>query len=124
MIRIATLTAVAAAGLFTLVGAASAQEFQVRPSIAPGSFGQDYQTNVSLNGLDMSREGDARVALERIGRAATAVCGGEPDESSWDEDKESFETCHSQSVRRAVAAAHTPMLTALMLSEGSTLAKN
>ncbi len=121
MTRIATLAAVAVVGLFTLAGAASAQDFQVQKNLAAGAFGDDYQTTVSLSGLDLSRESDARVALDRINRAANAVCGGQPDETYSDTEKQSFDTCHSEAVRRAVAHTRSPMLIAMMISQGPTL---
>jgi UrcA family protein len=125
MTRIATFAAAAVVGLFTLAGAASAQEFQVRPTLAGGAFGQDYQTTVSLSGLDLSRESDARIALQRIDRAATAVCGGQPDDTYSDSEKQAYQDCHAQSVRRAVTHTRSAMMIALMITKGPTLlAKN
>ena len=123
MNRIAALALATAAvvGVFTLAGAASAQEFQVRTSLMHGSFGEDSRTTVNLSGLDLSKESDARIAFGRIDRAATAVCGGAPDETYSDSEKQAFDSCHTQSVRRAVAGTRAPVLISMTISQGPTL---
>jgi len=121
MNRIASL----ALALFCIAGAASAQEFNVRPGFSTDPNSSVHKTNVGLTDVDMSNASGAHVALERMQRAAVAVCGGRPDSSASNEEKDDFATCYDGAMRGAVADAGAPVLAALSKGTASTLmAKN
>ncbi len=88
MFRIA-LAAVAAASL----GASAAQS-------APTAE-QVVQVRVSYADLDVATHAGSRALMQRIARAAGAVCGGGPDSLIHD-DRVRFERCRTEAFGRAV----------------------
>jgi UrcA family protein len=67
---------------------------------------------VKFHDLDVGSPAGAHMLLRRIEAAANTACGGAPDIRQlgrWT----SFEACRRSAVARAVAAAGSPMLTAM-----------
>ncbi len=120
MNRFVTLAA-AAAGLTLLAGAASAQDVPVSTNVTNDPAIVTRHTTVDLAGVDVMSGGGARIALDRIDRAATAVCGGAPKADAWADEVASFSACHSEAVNNAVRDVQGSVLTALMKGKGPTL---
>ena len=90
---------VALIGLGLVAGSAHAQEFR--------------QETVSYADLDLSREEGARAFISRIKAASQRVCDNYADPMDLAGQRER-RTCLAESVKSAVAQAHSPMLTALL----------
>jgi len=108
MARILQLSALATAGALALssaVAAAPMLRLTNNPSVV--------SEKVSLEGLDMQSRAGAKVALLRIHRAASDICGPEPSLKSPDVMKREHRDCMQKAVGDAVAAVNAPMLTAL-----------
>jgi len=88
MLRIA-LTALVAAS----IGASSAQ--------AAPSADDVVQVRVSYADLDVATHAGSRALMQRIAKAAGAVCGGGPDSVIHD-DRVRFERCRTEAFGRAV----------------------
>jgi len=77
---------------------------------------------VRVADLDLTREPDARVLYQRIGRAARAVCRA--DEFSADPRKGLHSRqCREAAISDAVARADAPLLTAIHLQEREQVAR-
>jgi UrcA family protein len=103
MTRFLTLPVLGLAAAAALSGAipARAQTSDAAPSVT-----------VRYNDLNIGSRAGAEVLLRRIETAANSVCGGAPDIrqlSQW----AGFQACRTSAVERAVAAAESPMLTAM-----------
>jgi UrcA family protein len=67
---------------------------------------------VRVADLDIQSQAGAQSALQRIRRAATVVCGGEPDGRDLDRQA-AFGACVRAAVNETVAQSHSPALAAL-----------
>jgi UrcA family protein len=68
--------------------------------------------SVKYGDLKVGSPSGAQVLLRRIEAAANTACGGAPDIRQL-RQLASFEACRKSAVARAVAAVHSPMLTAM-----------
>jgi UrcA family protein len=77
------------------------------------------RVHVVYRDLDLRKESDARVLLERLERAAYRACGGNPKlylsyRVIPDRTVEVFKECREEAVARAVAAVHSVALERLV----------
>jgi|SRR5579859_3902881 len=86
---------------------------------APGSWsdGDKVFERVSLAGLHVTSEADAKAALSRIRSAAERVCVGEPDVLSAGAASP-YRLCVRSATNHAVALLGSPLLTALNAGHG------
>lgn len=75
------------------------------PSAAPSE-------RVSYGDLDLGAEPGAVAMLRRINRAATAVCSRQAEGGSTADVMARFETCHRETVERAIAQLGAPSVLA------------
>jgi UrcA family protein len=68
--------------------------------------------SVKYGDVNIGSPSGAQVLLKRIEAAANTACGGVPDIRQL-RQLASFEACRKSAVARAVAAVHSPMLTAM-----------
>lgn len=101
MLKQVTTTALLAAAVFL-----TAQVAQAKTS--PEGV---QSTRVSYAGLNLANEGDARVLLQRIRRAAARVCSPTPDPLVM--SSRAYRRCTREATSNAVANLHSPMVTAL-----------
>jgi UrcA family protein len=87
--------------------------FGVSAQAAPASASIDAPTaRVSLTGVDLSSQAGAAIALQRIQRAASAICGGEPSPREMDRTG-AYRVCVRQTLNDAVAQLGSPTVSAL-----------
>ena len=90
------------------VGAASVAA--AAPASAPTD--ERISVRVPVADLNLQSEAGARVALRRIAKAASAICGDEPDSREMARAA-LFRACVRSAVDRTVAEADSPMLAQL-----------
>lgn len=101
MTRITACT-FAAFALVTAAGSANAAEYD---RATP-------QMTVSYADLDISRPAGAQILLQRLGMAANAVCGGQPDVRNL-RMQGFYRACFSDAMNGAIAAVHSPLVAEL-----------
>ena len=121
MSRTATF-ALAALGLISITGAASAQELTIQPGFSADPYYSVHKTSLRLSAREMSSPSGAHAALGQIEHAAVAVCGGEPGMSTPQIERDDFSNCYNEAVRHAVASTGAPALSALIHNPPVTLA--
>lgn len=91
--------------------ALSAAAVQAQP------VGPEMSVRVNVAGLDLRSEAGARVALQRVDRAAAEICGAEPDIRLLARAA-LYRACVRKAVEAAVASAGVPMLSELEAAKG------
>ena len=97
----APVLCLAAAAMLSCAAPVLAQTSDAVPSVS-----------VRYGDLDVGSPAGAHLLLRRIEAAASTACGGAPDIRRLDQ-RASFEACRRSAVARAVAAADSPLLTAM-----------
>jgi UrcA family protein len=100
------------------IGAAMLAAASAAPAFAANSHDQ-VTIRVSVADLNMTREAGAKEALARIRHAAREVCGDSRVSGPVAEQME-LRLCVADSVKRAVASANLPTLTAVSQSQHLT----
>ena len=100
-----TFSAVAAIAA-ALQFAGSAQASPDRP---PPADATELSVRVPVGDLDLREPAGAKIALQRVNRAAVIVCGGEPPLSNGLARHAHFKGCVKTAVRNAVSLAGAQM---------------
>ena len=82
------------------------------PALAHSSAGQPPSLVVRYSDLDVTRRDGARALLDRLSHAAHRVCSPEPDNKDL-HGRTLYDACVRDSMDRAVAAVHIPLVSAL-----------
>ena len=105
-----------------LTTAGLAADVSASPVFTPTSNPDLNAETVSLTGLDLHSEQNAKLALSRIRQAAKDVCGVPADAGPiWANDRPN--NCVIDAVNRAVAELDDPMVTALNSGHGGRSAQ-
>lgn len=82
------------------------------PAVAHPSAGKLPSLVVQYSDLDVTRKEGAVVLLDRLSHAARRVCNPEPNNKDLD-GRTRYEACVKDSMDRAVADIHIPLVSAL-----------
>jgi UrcA family protein len=97
--------------LFAVAAIAAALQFagsaQAAPACPPPA--DEISVRVPVADLDLRQAADAKIALQRVHRAAVIVCGGEPPLYNGLAHHAHFKGCVKTAVRNAVSLAGAQM---------------
>lgn len=97
---------------FQVISAALAAVLLIPAAALAGEPSQPPSERVAYSDLDLGAEPGAVAMLKRISRAATAVCSRQAEGGSSADVMARFETCHRETVARAVAQLGAPSVLA------------
>ena len=93
------------------------------PAFAQPLLGTQLKYVVHYSDLDLTREAGARVLLSRLHGAARIVCS--PASDGLDLERIAlFNSCMKDTMERAIAAVHVPLVGELYERRATTIAKN